>query len=228
MRLHLELDLHGGAPGPVQLTPAKTSAPAVWARTVQPGDRPVADRGYGQDLRQLARLDAQDVRHVVRLRAGVTPAEGEPLPVSAADRAAGVVSDQRVTLGQRHRARVRVVTVRRSDTGEELRLATNLGPERLPGELVSVLYRHRWQVELFFRWFKCVLGAGRHWPWESPGGVAVQLYLAPIAGVLLSQRLGRRPCQREWELLQLYFLGWVSPVELRAQLGAAAGSRAQG
>ena len=56
----------------------------------------------------------------------------------------------------------------------------------------------------------------------------MQLYLAPIAGVLLSQRLGRRPCQREWELLQLYFLGWVSPVELRAQLGAAAGSRAQG
>ena len=118
------------------------------------------------------------------------------------------------------------MTVRRGDTGEELLLATNLGPERLPGELVSVLYRHRWQVELFFRWFKCVLGAGRHWPWESAGGVAVHLYLALSAGVLLSQRLGRRPRQREWELLQLYFLGWVRPAELPAQLGGVAAARA--
>ena len=40
--------------------------------------------------------------------------------------------------------------------------------------------------------------------------------------MLLTQRLGRRPRQREWELLQLYFLGWVSPAELRARLLPAA------
>jgi Transposase DDE domain len=228
VRLHLELDLHEAAPRTVQITPGKASEPAVWARTVQSGDQTVADRGYGQNLRQLARLAALDVRYVVRVRAGVTQADAEALAVSVADRAAGVVADQWVRLGQRRRLRVRLVRVRRGETGEELLLATNLGPERLPGELVSVLYRHRWQVELFFRWFKCVLGAGRHWPWESAGGVAVQLYLALIAGVLLSQRLGRRPRQREWELLQLYFLGWASPAELPAGLGSLAVRGVQG
>lgn len=225
VRLHLELDLDRAAPGPVQITPAGTSEPAVWARTVQSGDQTVADRGHSQDLRQLARLDAQGVRYVVRLRAGITRTEPEHLPVSAADRAAGVVADQWAWLGARRRVRVRVVTVRRADSGEELLLATNLGPERLPGELVSVLYRHRWQVELFFRWFKCVLGAGAHWPWESAAGVAVQLYLALIAAVLLSRQLGRRPRLREWELLQWHFLGWASPAELHAGLGGRAVNR---
>lgn len=227
VRLHLDLRLHDGTPQGAQVTPAATGERAVWAAHLRPGARVVADRGYGQSLRQLAALDAQGVGYVVRLRAGVARHGVAELPVSAADRAAGVVSDQWVTLGQRRQARVRVVRVRPAARQEELLLATDLGPEVLRGELVSRLYRQRWQVELFFRWFKCVLGAGRHWPWESPGGVAAQLYLALIAAVLLAQRLGRRPRQREWELLQLYFLGWVSPVELRARLAGVAAARAQ-
>jgi hypothetical protein len=58
--------------------------------------------------------------------------------------------------------------------------------------------------------------------------VALQLYLALIAGVLLSQRLGRRPRQREWELLRLHFLGWASPAELQAGLGPLAVLGARG
>jgi len=53
------------------------------------------------------------------------------------------------------------------------------------------------------------------------------LYLALIAGLLPGQRLGRRPCQRERELLQLYFLGWVNPAELRARRAGVASARAQ-
>ncbi|MBF0318916.1 MAG: transposase [Nitrospirae bacterium] len=26
----------------------------------------------------------------------------------------------------------------------------------LPGETIAAIYRRRWQIELFFRWFKCV------------------------------------------------------------------------
>jgi hypothetical protein len=221
VRLHLDLDLHDGRPRGVQITPAAASEPKVWAAQVRAGEQVVADRGYSQKLRRLAALSTQGVRYVVRLRTGITEYEAQTLPVTAADQTAGVVSDQWVSLGQRQRVRLRVVRVRGAGAGEELWLATNLDPEQLPGELVSRLYRQRWQVELFFRWFKCVLAAGGHWPWESADGVAVQLYLALIAAVLLTQRLGRRPRQREWELLQLYFLGWVSPAELRERLEAA-------
>ncbi len=39
-----------------------------------------------------------------------------------------------------------------------LRIATNLLD--VPAEIISLLYRFRWQIELFFRFFKQILGMG--------------------------------------------------------------------
>jgi len=128
---------------------------------------------------------------------------------------AGVVRQAWAHLGcqERYRSgRVRIVWVRAAD-GKELVLVTNLNAEELPAELVSRLYRQRWQIEMFFRWFKCVLGCG-HWLAEGPRGAAIQLYLALIASVLLQLYTGRRPTKRMHELIQLYFLGWASLEEL--------------
>jgi IS4 transposase len=71
-----------------------------------------------------------------------------------------------------------------SATAGELRLATNLPVADAPAELISVMYRRRWQIESFFKWLKCLLGC-RHWLAESQRGVTVQLYLALIAAVIL-------------------------------------------
>jgi len=49
---------------------------------------------------------------------------------------------------------------------------------------IQTVYRRRWQIECFFRWIKCLLGC-RHWLAQSPSGVATQLFLAVIAGLLL-------------------------------------------
>jgi IS4 transposase len=46
-------------------------------------------------------------------------------------------------------------------------------------------YEIRWQIELFFRWFKCVLGR-RHLISESRDGVTVQVDVALIAHLLLT------------------------------------------
>ena len=87
----------------------------------------------------------------------------------------------------------------------------------LAAELVALGYRFRWTVELFFRWLKCILGC-RHWLAESPQGVAIQIYLALIAALLLQRHLGRRPTQRMWERLELYLLGVATLEELEAGL----------
>ncbi|MBI5385190.1 MAG: transposase [Verrucomicrobia bacterium] len=79
--------------------------------------------------------------------------------------------------------------------------------------MVRRLYRKRWQIEMVFRWFKCVLGSG-HWLVEGPGGAALQLYLGLIAAVLMQLDTGRRPTQQRYELIQFYFLGWASLEEL--------------
>ena len=96
-------------------------------------------------------------------------------------------------------------------------LVTNLSPEALPAEMVSMLYRRRWQIECFFRWIKCLLGC-RHWLAESQAGVSLQLYLALIAAVLLQLCLGRRPNKRMFELIQLYQMGYATTEEVIAGL----------
>ena len=87
----------------------------------------------------------------------------------------------------------------------------------LDAELVLLAYRYRWTVELFFRWFKCLLGC-RHWLWEDQQGLTLQVYLALLASVLVVLRTDRKLSKRTWELLQWYFLGWVSEEELERHL----------
>jgi Transposase DDE domain len=96
-------------------------------------------------------------------------------------------------------------------------LVTNQTPGQLSGALVSQLYRCRWQVELFLRWVKCILGC-RHWLAESHEGVALQIYLALIAVLLLELYTGRRPTRRMMELIQFYLLGVASLADLEAGL----------
>ena len=55
------------------------------------------------------------------------------------------------------------------------RVYGNQGEGRKPADLIGLIYRRRWTIELFFRWIKCILGC-RHFFAESPEGVAIQLY----------------------------------------------------
>ncbi len=129
----------------------------------------------------------------------------EELPVSPADRAAGVLRQAWAKLGGRD-CRLewpRVVWVQTPK--EVLQLVTNLEPAELSAAEVALLYRQRWQIELFFRWIKCILGC-RHWLAESPEGVAIQVYLALIAALLLQLYTGQRPNRRMMELIQFYLL----------------------
>jgi IS4 transposase len=107
--------------------------------------------------------------------------------------------------------RVRFVEIRLP--GQSLRLVTNLSMEKASPELVALIYRRRWSIELFFRWIKCIWGT-RHFFAESPQGVALQIYLALIAALLLQLFTGQRPNKRVMELRQFYFLGWATAAEL--------------
>ena len=174
----------------------------------------------GQDYRLFGRLTTAGCAFVLRLRERQAIINVvEELPLSAADRAAGVQRQAWAYLGCKERyrsARVRVVWIQTADNSP-LVLVTNLTPEELPAELVSLLYRARWKIELFFRWVKCILGA-RHWLAESPAGVAIQIYLALIAALLLQLHTGRKPNKRMMELLQLHQQGWATDKELEAGL----------
>ena len=146
-------------------------------------------------------------------------------PLTAADSAAGIVSDERLKrLGTSHHKnelkghQLRLIKVQRTNDEGELEtwwLLTNRLD--LSAELVALGYRYRWTVELFFRWLKCVLGC-KQLLTTSENGVALQIYTALIASLLIVLWTGRKPTKRTWEMLQFYFQGWASLDEVQAHL----------
>ena len=53
---------------------------------------------------------------------------------------------------------------------------------------------------------------------ESQRGVAMQVYAALIASLLLMVSTGRRPTKRQMEAISLYFTGFVTEAELIREL----------
>jgi hypothetical protein len=219
VRLHVEFDLAKGGPRRAELTVAKRCERKQWGAWAQPGACYIGDRYYAYDYGLLGDLQARGVDFVVRLCADTLWVVEADEALGPADRAASVTWAGTVRLSKAGAGpRLRVVQVLGED--ETILLATTLPAERAGPDLLAQLYRHRWQVELFFRWLKCILGC-RHWLAESPRGVALQCYLALIAAQLLVLHTGRRPTKRQMEAIQFYLLGWCSARELLARVGPA-------
>lgn len=96
-----------------------------------------------------------------------------------------------------------------------LRIATNLLD--VPAEVIAEIYRQRWTIELFFRFFKHVLGC-RHLLSTDPVGIQIQAYLAMIACLLISMWTGGKPSLRTYEMICFYLQGWADLDELNAHL----------
>jgi IS4 transposase len=90
--------------------------------------------------------------------------------------------------------------------------------------LPALIYRYRWQIELFFKWLKSILGC-RHLMAESPAGVAIQIYSALIAALMLQLLTGKRPGKRAMELILFYLMGHAELDELVALLGLEKSAR---
>jgi hypothetical protein len=54
---------------------------------------------------------------------------------------------------------------------------------------------------------------------ESPEGVAIQIYSALIAALMLQALTGKRPGKRAMELIQMHLMGYADLKEVIALLG---------
>jgi Transposase DDE domain len=211
VRLHLHFSVFDQVPEAWTITPGKICERKVFDQTVQPGAMVVADRYFSQNHALLEELRNRGVQFVFRLKDNTVLESVDPERVlTAQDRSAGVVWDRQVRLGQvAHGPVFRVVRV--ESGGNVFQLVTTR--EDLPAELIGLIYRQRWQIELFFKWIKTILNC-RHWLAESPAGVTIQIYCVLIAALLLMLWSGQRPNKRTVESLRLYWLGWATKQEL--------------
>jgi hypothetical protein len=223
LKLHLHLDVFKNVPVDATISPGKGSEPAHLAEMLEPDRLYVFDGGYFQ-YELFARILAANSSFVARVQPQIAHEVEEVRELSPAARQAGVTRDVVLsTVGGKHRANivqrpVRLVvvdTVDRQGRPVQLFLLTNRID--LAAELVALAYRHRWSIELFFRWMKSVLKA-RHLIAHSANGVALQMYATLVVSLLLVLYTGRKPNRRLFETLQFYLLGWVSDDELDAAL----------
>lgn len=236
LHTHFEVDRH--VPTRITVTPdggGEDDERAVLERTVESDRLYVMDRGYAK-FALFNRIVGVKSSYVCRLRDNSVYEVLEERPVSAADRTAGVVSDQIVRFSSGKSAArpdhpIRLVCVATSphtsrgkyrggstgvDSDGVLRIATNLLDP--PAEIIGLIYRFRWTIEIFFRFFKHVLGC-RHLLSHDANGIEIQTYCAIIACMLISLWTGRKPTLRTYEMICFYFCGLASEEELLAHIG---------
>ena len=223
-KMHVHFDVLKGVPLETTVTTGNGSETEQLRATLQAQRLYVIDRGYADYQLFQDIIDARS-DFIGRIRDNAVWTVVEERPLTDAARAAGVRSDRVVWLGGPQSGAVFKQTVRvlEVETGkkdaqgrpEVLLLATSRLD--LAAEWVSLGYRYRWTVELFFRWFQCILDC-RHLLANSQDGVTIQVYLAIIASLLISLWVGRKPTVRTLEMIQFYFQGWATEQELLAHL----------
>ena len=218
VRLHLRFNIVKGLPEDATVQRGKSCERQALRQMSEPGQVNVGDRFYGEDYRLFRDVQKAGSFLVFRIRESAVINAEQEIPLTREDQAAGVVRHVWATLGATEALRsirLRVVEIRAK--GQHLFLVTNLSMDKASAALVGLIYRKRWDIELFFRWIKCILGC-RHFFAESPEGAAIQLYLALIASVLLLYYTGLRPNKRAMELIQMYLMGWATAEELVERL----------
>ena len=216
-KLHLEFDIIKGVPVRAEITDANANEKDNLRKSLSGDKLYILDAGYGQysffeDIRRA------NSSFVARLKDNAVWQTMEERALTEADRLAGVQKDIVVRLGSPQcqddlSGNVRVVeiyhrgssgrprlsrvsskkTFRATDSDYVMLLVTDRMD--ISAETIALIYRYRWQIELFFRWFKCILGCN-HLLSLSENGVALQVYCALIASMLITLWTGRKPTKR--------------------------------
>lgn len=238
-RLHTQFELDRHVPTQLTLTDGRNSGESdeksVLRGKLEKDHCYVMDRWYAQ-FSLFNEINAIASSYVCRVRDNSTYAVMQDLPLSGADGQAGVISDQMVKLGQKQSGRtmpdhpVRLVCVkttphekrsnRKGNTGAGpsdgvIRIATNL--LNVPAEIIALLYRYRYTIELFFRFFKQALGCN-HLLSDHPNGIRIQTYCAVIAAILIQLQTGRHADKSTQFMIGLYLSGVAELEELLAHV----------
>jgi hypothetical protein len=223
-RVHTFLDLDHFVPSQLVLTGASRRGAnderRVLEANVGGGHVYVCDRGYF-DKSLLNAVVAAGSLYVMRAMDNVRFEVVEERLLSREALDAGVVRDAVVRMEgldhptrlievqtEVHAKRTRKGIVPGSGTMKVLCPELSFDPE-----VIALLYRHRWTVEVFFKFLKQLLGC-RHLLSQRKTGVEIQIYCAVIVCMLLNMTTGLRPARAVMEVITWYMLGLADPEDV--------------
>jgi len=239
-RFHTHFEIDRSVPVRMDVTPGrnvgKNEEKNQLRRRLESDRCYVMDRWY-EEFQLWNQIVAAGSSYVCRIRDNSNLRRVvEERPVTTVANQAGVLRDIVVHLGRNEKGRgrpdhpVRVILIQTTPhkrTGKPkggtagpasdgiLRIATNLLD--VPAEVIADIYKHRWLIELFFRFFKHMLGC-RHLLSTDVVGIQIQAYCAIIACLLIHLWTGGKPTLRTFEMICLYLQGWANLKEVTAHL----------
>ena len=229
-RLHTHFEILRGVPTRIDVTPnggGQHDERAMLKAVIESDRLYVTDRGYAK-FTLFNQIVAANSSYVCRLRDNsmwTVIEENYRNDDASLDE---IISDETVEFskgsGLNHQVRVICIRInphtsrgkyRGGSSGVDsdgiLRIATNLLD--VPAEVIGLIFSYRWAVEIFFRFFKHILGC-RHLLSHEQNGIEIQTYCAIIACMLIALWTGRKPTLRTYEMICFYFTGLADEDEL--------------
>jgi hypothetical protein len=185
VKLHTLLDLRGSIPSVVIITHGKVHEVNILDQlSFEAGAFYVMDRGY-LDFARLYKLHLASAFFVTRARKRF---DFQRLYSQPVDRATGVICDQTITLVNpvpRKGYPEKLRRIRYFDAQSNQRLVFLTNNFSLPPLTIALLYRSRWQVELFFKWIKQHLRI-KNFYGTSENALRTQIWIAISVYVLVA------------------------------------------
>lgn len=185
VKMHTLLDVRGSIPTFIEVTDGKVHDVNILDQILPEADSfYVMDRAY-VDFERLYVFHQCAAFFVVRNKSGIRFRRRYSHPV---DKTTGVLSDQTVVLESALSAKHYPVPLRRiryHDAEHDLTLVFLTNNFDLPALTIALLYKSRWQVELFFKWIKQHLRIKAFFG-TSANAVKTQIWIAISIYVLVA------------------------------------------
>jgi hypothetical protein len=177
IKLHTQLDLRTEIPEFIHITPASThEVHMLDVIRFEPGSFYILDRGY-VDLKRLYKINKHNAFFITRSKDKMNWRRVKTLP---SDKASGVLSDQCILWNHHYASKDYPEKMRRIkfyDYGANKVLVFLTNNFDINATEVATLYKHRWKIELFFKWIKQHLKIKSFWG-QSVNAVKTQIWIA--------------------------------------------------
>jgi hypothetical protein len=204
IKLHTLLDIRGAIPTLIHFSESRLHDVNVLDALIpEPGAIYVMDRAY-LDFERLYRVHCEGAFFVMRTKKNLRVTRRYSHPVSDHTQ---IGCDQTVVLARdvartKYPSPLRRVRVRDLKSGTSIVLLTN--HFALDATTLGTLYRHRWQIEIFFKWIKQHLRIKTFFG-TSPNAVKTQVWIAVTVYVLIAIVRKRLQITASlYELLQIF------------------------
>ena len=218
VKLHTLLDLRGSIPAFAHVSGGRFSdVNLLDTIAFEPGAIYVMDRAYGS-FKHLYQMQKARATFVVRAKKNLRLRRIYSRPV---DRSSGLRCDQIVVpVGVQTSIHypIKLRRVRYTDLATKRRYTFLTNDFALPPLTVSMLYRARWRIELFFKWIKQHLRIKAFYG-RSPNAVQTQIWIAICAYLLVAIVRKRLGIKRDlYTLLQILSVSLFEKTQLMQAL----------